>query len=73
MIFVYLKKAFDTVDHEILLKRLKKYGVIGTENACFASYLRSKIQFCRVNGMSSGLDDIIFEFHRALVSGPYCF
>ena len=39
MIFVDLKKAFDTVNHEILLKRLKKYGVIGSENVWFASFL----------------------------------
>ena len=39
MIFVDLKKAFDTVNHEILLRELKKYGVIRCENAWFASYL----------------------------------
>ena len=58
MIFVDLKKAFDSVNHEILLKKLEKYGVIGSENAWFASYLCNRRQFCRVNGVSSGLDDI---------------
>ena len=59
MIFVDLKKAFDTVNHEILLKKLKKYGVIGSENAWLASYLCKRMQFCK--------------FHRALVLDLYCF
>ena len=58
MMIVDLKKAFNTIDHEILLKKLKKYAVIGTENAWFASYLCKRMQFCRVNGVSSRLDDI---------------
>ena len=58
MIFVDLKKAFDTIDHEIIYKKPEQYNVIGSENACFASYLCSSMQFCRVNGVSSGLDDI---------------
>ena len=58
MIFVDLKKAFETEDHEILLKKLEKYDVIGPENTWFASYLSNRMQFCRVNGVSSGLDGI---------------
>ena len=45
MIFVDFKKAFDTIDHKILLKKLERYGVIGSENAWFASYLSNRMQF----------------------------
>ena len=73
MIFVDLKKAFDTVNHEILLKKLEKYGVIGSENAWFASYLCNRRQFCRVNGVCSGLDDISCGVPLGSCLGPLLF
>ena len=69
MIFVDLKKAFD-IGHEILLKKLKKYEVIGPENAWLASYLCNRIQFYRVNGVSSELDDITCVVPQGSCLGP---
>ena len=56
-----------------LLKDLKTYGVILTQNAWFASHLCSRMQFCRVNGVSSGLDDINCRAPQGSCLGPLLF
>ena len=53
VIFLDLKKAFDTVDHAILLKKLSDYGVQGQNGSWFKSYQKDRQQFCLVNGLSS--------------------
>ena len=45
LIFIDLKKACDTVDHEILLEILKMYGVTGLEHDWFTSYLDDRKNF----------------------------
>ena len=49
--FIDLKKAFDTVDHDILCKKLELYGVQQQELSWFRSYLSNCKQFCRINGV----------------------
>ena len=58
LVFIDLKKAFDTVDHKILCKKRELYGVQNCELSLFESYLTNRKQFCRVNGADSEIGDI---------------
>ena len=49
-IFIDLKKAFDTVNHQILLDKLKYYGIRGIANSWFRDYLYNRQQFVYING-----------------------
>ena len=53
VVFLDLKRAFDPVDHAILLSKLKAYGVKNTSYTWFKSYLNSRKQKCFVNGSLS--------------------
>jgi hypothetical protein len=53
VVLIDFKKAFDTVDHQILLKKLEIYGVEGDALAALKSYLMNRTQKCQVNGTFS--------------------
>ena len=73
LIFIDLRKVFDTVDHAILLKKLKKYGVNGLEHEWFTSYLDKRRQVCRINGTSSQLTEVTCGVPRGSCLGPLLF
>ena len=51
LFFLDLKKAFDTVHHNILIKKLELYGLKNNALRWFISYLSHRNQICKV-GMS---------------------
>ena len=54
-IFVDLQKAFDTVDHKILLHKLEYHGIRGVCNNWFKSYLSDRKKFVSINGYNPDL------------------
>jgi hypothetical protein len=50
VIFIDIKKAFDTIDHTILLRKLRIYGIVENGIKFFESYLSNRSQLCCVNG-----------------------
>ena len=56
--FVDIKKAFDTVDHNILYENLDYYGIRGVAKNWFESYLNNRKQFVTLNGSDSSLKPI---------------
>ena len=59
-------KAFDTVNHEILLYKLQNYGIRGTAFQWFKSYLSNRKQYTNINNVSSCLTMFYVECLRAL-------
>ena len=70
---VDLQKAFDTVDHQILLAKLNHYGICGVSNDWFKSYLSNHNQYVSTNCFDSGLTSINCSIPQGSVLGPLLF
>jgi hypothetical protein len=72
-IFCDLRKAFDTCDHNILIKKLNKLGVRGPELQWFTSYLSGRLQFVTINGTDSEKLEINKGVPQGSILGPLLF
>ena len=73
-IFLDCKKAFDTVDHSVLLHKLHCYGVRGTaHNNWFTSYFDGRTQTTRINSKISSKQNLTCGVPQGSVLGPLLF
>ena len=72
-VYLDLKKAFDTVNHEILLSKLNHYGIRGIANDWLKSFLVNRAQYTNINGSNSNPEKVLYGVPQGSLLGPLLF
>ena len=73
VLFVDLKKAFDSISHSVLRKKLAAHGLSGNALSYLQDYLSHRNQFTIVNGSSSSDAKVEYGVPQGSILGPTCF
>ena len=68
-----LQKAFDTVNHDILLSKLNHYRIRGVAFYWFKNYLRTRTQYGTINNERSEIQTIKYGVPQGSIVGPLLF
>ena len=72
-VYLDLKKAFDTVNYNILLSKLHHYGIRGKANYWFKSFLVNRNQYTSINNTDSTSEKVMYGVPQGSVLGPLLF
>ena len=72
-LFLDLSKAFDSIDHDILIHKMYHYGIRGNVLNCIMSYLSNRKQYVTIDNHNSQYNSLNVGVPQGLVLGPLVF